>query len=277
MASRTPSPASDAPSTTDAATTCSSCGAVSTGKFCSNCGAPLAGATCAACGAPLTPGARFCHRCGTPAGADAPAGQRSLSSVLPWYVAAVALVSLIALVAGQRFARNSTDGAVAAAPSDAGGNAAAPFAGATGRGAAPDISNLSPAEAAVRLYNRVMGAHERGQTDTVQIFAPMAITAYQMLPSLDLDQRYDMGRIAAISGDEPMARAQADTILTRHPNHLLGLILAGNAAHLRKDAASERSYRDKLVAAVAAERAKQLPEYLTHENDITIALDAKRP
>ena len=39
----------------------------------------------------------------------------------------------------------------------------------------------------------------------------------------------------------------------------------------------ERAYRDKLVAAVPAERAKQLPEYITHENDITIALDAKRP
>ena len=30
----------------------------------------------------------------------------------------------------------------------------------------------------------------------------------------------------------------------------------------------ERAYRDKFVAAVPAERAKQLPEYITHENDI---------
>jgi hypothetical protein len=105
----------------------------------------------------------------------------------------------------------------------------------------------------------------------------MALTAYEMIGALNLDQRYDMGRIAAVSGDEALARAQADTILAQHPNHLLGLILAANAARMRKDTAAERSYRDKLVAAAASERAKQLPEYLTHENDITIALDVKRP
>ena len=86
-----------------------------------------------------------------------------------------------------------------------------------------------------------------------------------------------MGRIAAVSGDEPLARAQADTILAQHPTHLLGLILAANAARMRNDAGAERSYRDKLTAAAPAERAKQLPEYVTHENDIAIALDAKRP
>lgn len=278
MASRTPSPGPDPTQPAETPTTCSSCGALSTGKFCSNCGATLAGATCGACKAPLTPGARFCHRCGTPAGGEGPA-QRGFTSALPWYVAAVALVSLIALAAGQRFAGRGSNDATASSGSDTAASAAAPFAGATGNGAAPDISNLSPAEAAVRLYNRVMGAHERGQTDTVQIFAPMAITAYQMLGALDLDQRYDMGRIAAISGDEQVARAQADTILAKHPNHLLGLILAGNAARLRKDAASERAYHDKFVTAALVERAKQLPEYITHDNDITIALDAptKRP
>ena len=78
----------------------------------------------------------------------------------------------------------------------------------------------------MRLYNRVMGQHERGRADSVRLFAPMAITAYQQLGPLDLDQRYDMGRIAAISGDEALARAEADTILAKHPNHLLGLILA---------------------------------------------------
>jgi hypothetical protein len=136
---------------------------------------------------------------------------------------------------------------------------------------------MSPATAAIRLYDRVMSAHEQGHADTVQMFAPMAIAAYNMIGTLDLDQRYDLGRIAAISGDETLARAQADTILASNPKHLLGLILAGNAARMRKDAAAERSYRDKLVAAVPTERTKQLPEYITHENDITIALDAKRP
>jgi hypothetical protein len=194
-------------------------------------------------------------------------------------VAAIALVALIALLAGQRFGRAPEDATQTAAPAgaptaDAG---AAPFAGATGNGSAPDISKLSPAEAAIRLYNRVMGAHERGQADSVRLFAPMAITAYQMIGALDLDQHYDLGRLAAVSGDEGMARAHADTILAQNPTHLLGLILAANAAHMRKDVAAERSYHDKLAASVAAERAKQLPEYTEHENDITVSLNSKRP
>jgi hypothetical protein len=200
---------------------------------------------------------------------------------LPWGVAAIALVALIALVAGQRFGR-SPDAAQLAAAAQANGvapevNPGAPFAGSTGNGRAPDISKLTPAEAAMRLYDRVMGAHERGAADTVQMFAPMAITAYEMIGDLDLDQHYDVGRLAAVSGDEKLARAQADTILAKDPTHLLGLILAADAARMRKDAAAERDYHTKLVAAAPAERAKQLPEYLTHENDITLALDAKRP
>ena len=265
-----PSPTSPAPKTAQ----CPACGAAAAGKFCSNCGAPFAGATCGACDAPLTPGAKFCHRCGTPAGAEGRVEQRSFSSALPWGVAAIALVALVALIAGQRFARSTTD--VAQGPQAGDATAAAPFAG-SGAGRPPDISNMSPADAAIRLYDRVMSAHERGRADTVAIFAPMAIAAYQMIGTLDLDQRYDLGRMAAVSGDEPMARAQADTILASNPKHLLGLILAANAARMRKDAAAERSYRDKLVAAVPTERTKQLPEYVTHENDITIALDAKRP
>jgi hypothetical protein len=254
-------------------TRCPACGATSTGKFCSNCGAPFAGATCSACGSALSPGAKFCHRCGSPAGAAGRTDARSFSGALPWAVAAIALVALIALVAGQRFARSRADVDQTAADAPA-----APFAGATGAaGRPPDISNLSPADAAIRLYNRVMAMHERGRADSVQLFAPMAIAAYEMIDSLDLDQRYDLGRIAAVSGDQTRARAEADTILTRQPNHLLGLILAADAARMRKDAAAERSYRGRLVAAAPAERAKQLPEYTTHANDITAALAAKQP
>jgi hypothetical protein len=183
------------------------------------------------------------------------------------------MVALIALVAGQRFSRSSSDVATAP-PADA---PAAPFAGGASGGRPPDISNMSPAERAIRLYDRVMMAHEHGRADSVQLFAPMAIAAYQQLDSLDLDARYDLGRIAAVSGDQRLARAEADTILARQPSHLLGLILAANAAHMRKDAAAERSYHDRLVAAAPSERAKQRPEYVTHENDITIALTAKNP
>jgi hypothetical protein len=269
MASST-SPDAPAPAPSDVVT-CPGCKAKASGKFCSNCGATLVAANCAACGATLSPGAKFCHRCGTPAGADAPVTQNSFASGLPWAVAGIALVAFIALVAGQRFGR-----APQAAPGS--GQAAAPFANGSGGGVRPpDISNFTPADAAARLYDRVMSAHERGLADSVAFFSPMAIQAYEMIGQLNLDQRYDLGRLGAVSGDQELAAAEADTILTQNPTHLLGLILAGNVARMRKDVAAERDFYDKLKAAAPAEQAKQLPEYAEHENDIKAALDAKRP
>ena len=264
-----------------ATSACPNCGAQASGKFCSECGAPLDGAVCAGCRATLTPGAKFCHRCGLAAGAPAPAinaGPAGASSAaadtkgfggaLPWAVAAIALVALIALVAGQRFARrNQTDQVAQAAP------AGAPM----GPGGAVDISQMSPEERAERLYNRVMAYTERGATDSAQIFAPMAIQAYEMMGDLDADQRYDVGRIALVTGDAGTAAAQADTILAKNPTHLLGLILAAEAADAQKQGTKASEYRKRLVAASSAERAKSLPEYVQHTNDIDAALaDAKK-
>ncbi len=255
-----------------ATTTCPTCHQPATGKFCSNCGAPLAGATCAECGAALTPGAKFCHRCGTPAGASAGAdvADRGFAAALPWAVAAIALVALIALVAGQRFAHRTSSNAPVAAADQAGAtDQAAPMAG---NGPAPDISNMSPAERASRLYDRIMSWSERGKTDSVQIFAPMAVAAYEMLGTLTLDERYDLGRIGAASGDLSLAKAEADTILKQSPTHLLGLVLAAQVAKQSKNDAATRDYLKRLAAAAPAERARQLPEYAQHKNDIDAAL-----
>ena len=261
--------------------TCPSCHAPASGKFCSSCGAPLAGAVCASCHTALTPGAKFCHRCGAAAGAASPAAgvaageDRGFGSALPWAVAAIALVALIALVAGQRFNRPSSGGAAeTAAPGGLMGAAAGgPAPGGAG---AVDISSMSPDERAVRLYNRVMSLSERGQTDSAQFFAPMAIQAYQMLGTPNADQRYDMGRIGLVTGDLDLATAQADSILAQQPNHLLGLILAADAARARKDETRARAYLRRFAAAAPAERAKQLPEYLDHANDIRLALDSAK-
>jgi hypothetical protein len=186
---------------------------------------------------------------------------------VPWAIAGIAMLALVALVAGQRFAR-STAQDLPAAQSDAGP------AGMGGR--APDISQMTPDQRAERLYDRMIGAFERGKMDTVAMFAPMATAAYQMLDSLTLDQRYDLGRLAEISGNAALARAEADTILRAHPAHLLGLILAAKAAHLRKDTGAERDYLDRLLKAEVAERATQRPEYLLHANDIAGAIGEAR-
>ena len=133
---------------------------------------------------------------------------------------------------------------------------------------------MTPEQRAERLYDRVMSLSEQGKTDSVQFFAPMAMQSYAMLDSLSLDQRYDLGRIAIVAGEEPVARAQADTILQRRPTHLLGLILAADAAKLRKDGTAERDFVRRFVAAEPTERARQLREYAQHAYDINTRLTA---
>ena len=217
------------------------------------------------CRAPLTPGAKFCHRCGTPAGLALLPRQSGVGNALPWAVAAIALLALIALAAGQRFARVPESSQ--AQPVATGEPVAS---GMPGR--APDISSLSPAERAERLYDRIMGAAERGRVDSVRFFLPMALQAYEALGNLTTDQRYDLGRLAEVAGDARLASAQSDTILGAQPRHLLGLVLASRAARLRGDDRAEGQLLERLSKAEPAERAKQLPEYLLHQNDIDIAL-----
>src|SRR6476469_301750 len=265
---------------------CPNCGAPASGRFCSSCGTALAGATCSTCSASLTPGARFCHRCGTPAGAPSAAPSRGFASALPWGVAALALVSLTALVVGQRFGARNTPSAPTADVLDGAnmqgatpiGPAAADAAGAPAGTAprAPDISQLSPEQRAERLYDRIMTEHEAGREDAVRSFLPMARAAYEMIGPLNLDQRYDLGRLGEVGGDTVLARAQADTILQKRPTHLLGLILAARIARLEKDDTKARALDARLVAAAPAERSAPLPEYVHHKNDIDTALAAVR-
>ena len=141
---------------------------------------------------------------------------------------------------------------------------------------APDISGLSAHERADRLYNRVMLLAGQGKIDSVLFFAPMALTAYQMLAPLNADQRYDMGRIGEVAGAIPLAKAQADSILRENPNHLLGLILEARLASLAGDTTRLHSYERRLIAAEKTEMAKKRDEYQRHQDDIASALQQAR-
>jgi hypothetical protein len=299
---------------------CATCGSPVVGKFCANCGAAAGSARCAGCQAELSAGAHFCHRCGTPAGgvpSDRLPVASTASVALPWTVAAIAMVALVASFAGQRF--NAPRGAGLDAPSNAlpqagldfpqgggpmggaaagglasaapaGDAAAAPFAaGGPNEVArrAPDISQMTPEERAARLYNRVMTYVERSaqapapavakaNQDSAQMFSVMAGMAYQQLPSLNLDQRYDLARIAQVGGDAALAKAQADTILRKSPTHLLGLALATSLAGDAGNVAEMKSLDARLLAAEAAERKRGLPEYTAHSAEVDSAVARAR-
>ena len=262
----------------DQAATCPSCHAPATGHYCANCGAPLAGASCASCAAPLSPGAKFCHRCGTALGTT-PSSPQPRTNALPWIVAALAFLALFAMAAGRGFnARPSStvDGSANALP-QAGLDDRGVVASGEALGArAPDISSLSPQERADRLYNRVMLLASEGKIDSVQFFAPMAVQSYLLLEPLNSDQRYDLGRIAEVAGALPLAKAQADTILRENPSHLLGLILEARLATIAGDTTELRSYERRLLAAQKTELAAKRDEYVRHQDDITNALQQAR-
>jgi hypothetical protein len=180
---------------------------------------------------------------------------------LAWMVVTIAVVALLAFLAG---------GASKTSPAPRVDMTQAPLR-------APDISQLSPQERADRLFNRVMLLAGQGKTDSVLFFAPMAISAYQMLSPMNADQRYDMGRVAEVAGALTVARAQADTILRENPSHLLGLVLGARVASLEKDAALRSSFESRVLAAYDSEAAKRLPEYERHAADIASVLaDARR-
>lgn len=251
---------------------CPRCGQRASGRFCSACGATLEGQACSACGKPVTVGARFCHHCGAPASEGVRASPPARNALV-WMVPGIAVLALVAFLIGQRVGLgSSTSDAPAGEPSSATG--AAPFAGAGGR--APDISQMTPDERARRLFDRVMRYSEEGKQDSAKFFAPMAIQAYEMLGSPDAHSRYDIGMIGAVSGDVALARAEADTILLKDRNHLLGLILAIKAAGLRGDASARAALQKRLVAAEPSERAKKLREYDDHGADIEAALSIAR-
>jgi hypothetical protein len=188
--------------------------------------------------------------------------EKTRSNNLPWILGGLAFITLVVIFAAQRAGQSpATPGP---APMAAGG------AGAV------DISSMTPQERASRLFDRIMRLSEEGKQDSVQFFASMAMGVYESLGPLDLDGRYDFGRIAQVSGNLDVARAQADTILQQSPDHLLGLILAAAVADARGNNAERVALQRRLLAAESSQLARGLAEYERHRVDIDAALAAAR-
>ena len=253
---------------------CPSCGAAAAGRFCTQCGAVVREAPCSTCGVALTPGSKFCHECGTPVMAQVAQQRMSErlksnerrvaaqpSNNLPWILGGLAFVVLVVIFAAQRAGEAPPSAMPPGAPTGA---------------AAVDISSMTPQERASRLFDRIMRLSEEGKRDSVELFASMAIPVYESLGPLDLDARYDLGRIAQVSAQLDLARAQADTILQQAPDHLLGLVLAIAVAEAEGNQSQRAGLERRLLAAEASQLARDLPEYSRHRSDIDAALTAAR-
>jgi len=278
--------------------TCPRCGATANGNFCASCGATLGGRACQTCGKEAAPGARFCTGCGSPLGAGAvpksgsgagasagaPAAEGSPARAtggganhgkvgaqaaaskgggnqLGWWMAGTMLVFLLAVVgypilvpqASREQAPGPTGGAQSQlAPSE------------FGNANAVDLSSMTPIDAANRLFDRVMTLFEADDTEQVQFFLPMAISAYQQAEPLDADGLYHLSTLHRLSDDPASALEAAQRILDETPTHLFGLSEAGEASLALGDTTAATGYFQAVLDNWAEEQAVARPAYQMH-------------
>ena len=256
---------------------CPNCGQEAAGKFCSNCGSALTGATCPSCSTPLSAGARFCHVCGTQLGAPAhrpppgrvPLAAGSQAGLVPWIVAGIAVAVLVVVLVA-RFGAGAGPARAAAATAGAAGS------GPNGMVATTDISKMSPQEQADRLFDRVMTAHEQGDSQQVAFFGPMALQATAMLGTLNDEDHYQVGMINAALGNFAATAAEADTIAKDDPHHLFVPLLRWQVANHNNDsAAKQRAYR-QFLGDYGKEMASGKPEYAAHKTQLEAFHDEAR-
>lgn len=266
--------------------TCPTCGATASGNFCASCGSALGGRHCTQCGSALEPGARFCNKCGTPVagagGGGAPAGKASGGagkargaggasgggsrgasgggdgdggvSQLAWWVAGGMMVLVIVILVLPIVRQDSGPPA---------GMPAAPAGGGMGAGTT-DLSNMSPREAADRLFNRVMASAEANDSTQVTMFLPMAIDSYEIARPLDADGLFHLSRLQRMGQFNTEALATAREALEDQPNHILNLYAAADAALALGDEATAREYSARILEVWDAEMASGNQDYELH-------------
>ncbi|MEO8636974.1 MAG: zinc ribbon domain-containing protein [Gemmatimonadales bacterium] len=210
--------------------------------------------TCPACSAPLTPGAKYCHRCGRAIATDR-ARERN-AWIFAWTMVAVALGVIVYYV--QTKDANATGPDMANAGTSTGADSPG--------GQPPDISQMTPRERFLRLHDRIMSAADKGDSATVTRFSPMALSAYGMLDSFDVDVRYHAGAIHLRLGDVAAARALADTIGREAPDNLLASLLLAEAAQVGSDPAGYDKARKSFLAHFDAQIRLNRPEYTEHRS-----------
>ena len=274
---------------------CPHCGESVSGNFCTRCGGPLGGQFCNQCGSQIAASGKFCNECGakadgvpvasaggvSPGTTSAPAAKRTDApeavadtpggQSLPWWIAGVAMFAVIFMF-GLQMVRPGP----AAGPT-IGSSGAATAGGAPGTGAPPDISNMTPGEAADRLFNRVMGSISAGDSAAAQQFMPMAIAAYQRARPLTLDGLFHLSMLNRTAMNLEAALDVALEVVERDPNHLLGLAAAAEAAiELGLPDEAETHYRQILVI-FDEESQRPLEEYDMHSQIVVVLKqDAER-
>lgn len=227
---------------------------------------PAAGPACPSCAAPVPAAARFCPACGA-ALKEAPEAGKDVGQWAAWKVVAVGAVTGLLVVA--------VFGAVMYSQRPGAPSSASPFPSSlfdspplASSGTPPDLSKMTPREAADRLFDRVMMASEQGDSVEALRFAPMAIEAYGNLATLDRDAHYHLGLIHGVAGNRADVERQIAALRQGAPNHLLALVLEHDLAEQAGDGAAVARTLAAFAAAYDAERVLLRPEYDAHRNVI---------
>ncbi len=218
---------------------------------------------CPSCGVGTVSEARFCHACGASLGEEPGAGKLSAGRLAG--LAAVVGLVIIAMFAAAAFFFER-DPAVRSASALTMPTFDAPAVASAGK--PPDLSRMTPREAADRLFNRIMTASEQGNRAEAMRFVPMAIEAYGRLQVLDHDARYHLGLIYGVAGNRAKVDQQITALRRGAPSHLLALVLEHETAVRSGDRAGISRVLGSFSAAYDAEMATGRPEYNAHRNMI---------
>lgn len=146
-----------------------------------------------------------------------------------------------------------------------GGSAGASQVAPTGA-AAVDLSQMTPREAADRLFGRVMSAAETGDSTQALQFLPMAIQAYDRARPLDSDGLFHLSTLQRTDLDLEAALATARDGLATTPEHLLLLHAAGEAARELGDLDSADAFYATILDAWEREMASGNLDYDAHSS-----------
>ena len=239
---------------------CPKCGKAASGSFCQECGTKVGERFCQECGAQISVQAKYCNRCGNRisvsehrAAATATLGGKNL----PWWIAGAAMLALIATLGIQMMQR----GGPSIPP-------AAPVTGQSGGGAMtgspPDLSTMTPVEAANRLFNRVMTAVTAGDSTEAQFFMPMAIDAYDQARPLDNDGLFHLSMLQRTAMQLEAALETAEEILEDNSDHLLGLSAAAKAAAELGRGDIAAAYYERVLEVYESQIEQDIAEYMDH-------------
>jgi predicted Zn-dependent protease len=191
-------------------------------------------------------------------------------TIVPWAALGIATLALVVALAAL-FGRGSE--VAPPAPVRFSQSLATPFPDSA---QPPDLSSMTPREAADRLFNRVMAASENGNQAEASQFTPMALQAYANLGNLDNDARYHVALLHLTANDTRRAQTQIDLLRKSAPKHLLAFMLEHQIAKQSgKQDNATRAFKAFLTA-YDAEIAVGQADYQDHLSSIERVRTAAR-